>query len=276
MITDSQIHLWVMPPELPRPDRPEDHQAKYPDGFRGEQMIARMDEIGVHRAVVTPPGFRPDGIYPREQAARYPGRIAIMDRFDVAAPEGPRRLRELKREPHVIGIRLNMRSPAVRHWLEPCGIDWFWAECETLDIPVTVLVGPLSNRMGWVAERHPGLSITIDHMGRVADVKGAAAFGGMDQLLTLAPYENVGVKVSSVPDSSAEDYPYRDVYDGVKRVYDVFGPERMLWGSDLSGLTVSYRDCLRHFQQGLDFLSRSDKEWILGKSLAKFYRWPEI
>ena len=124
-------------------------------------------------------------------------------------------------------------------------------------------------------ERHPNLRLTFDHMGRVPDAKGDAAFAALDELLEFARYPNVGVKVSSVPDSSAEPYPFRDLYGGLKRIYDAFGSHRMLWGSDLSGLSVSYQQCLDHFREGLDFLSAEDKEWILGKSLANIYRWPE-
>ena len=48
-----------------------------------------------------------------------------------------------------------------------------------------------------------------------------------------------------------------------------------MWGADLSRLTGSYRECLDHFRSGLDFLSTEDKEWILGRALAKTLNWPE-
>ena len=57
--------------------------------------------------------------------------------------------------------------------------------------------------------------------------------------------------------------------------YESQQKRRMLWGGDLSRLRGSYGDCLAQFQEGLDFLSADDDEWILGKSLAEVLKWPD-
>ncbi len=49
----------------------------------------------------------------------------------------------------------------------------------------------------------------------------------------------------------------------------------MLWGADRTRLTSTYEECLRHFQEDLDFLSEADKEWVLGKTAASILGWPE-
>jgi len=61
----------------------------------------------------------------------------------------------------------------------------------------------------------------------------------------------------------------------LRRIYDAYGPRRMLWGSDLSRLKGTYKQCLDLFQHELDFLSEDDKEWILGRALAEALDWPE-
>ena len=48
-----------------------------------------------------------------------------------------------------------------------------------------------------------------------------------------------------------------------------------MWGSDVSRLRCSYRECLLLVQEALPFLTADDKEWILGKSLAETLHWPE-
>jgi predicted TIM-barrel fold metal-dependent hydrolase len=112
-------------------------------------------------------------------------------------------------------------------------------------------------------------------MGCHLDSRGAAAFASLDDLLGLARHPNVVANVSSVPCFSNEQYPFRDTHPFIRRIYDGFGPRRMLWGADLSRLRGSYGDCLAQFQEGLDFLSAEDKEWILGKSLAEVLNWPD-
>jgi predicted TIM-barrel fold metal-dependent hydrolase len=83
------------------------------------------------------------------------------------------------------------------------------------------------------------------------------------------------VKTSSAPCFSNEAYPFADIYPFLRRIYDAFGARRMLWGADYTRLTSTYEECLRHFRQGLDFLSEDDKEWVLGKTAATVLNWPE-
>ena len=89
-------------------------------------------------------------------------------------------------------------------------------------------------------------------------------FFDLGRLAAAAPGERMVFETSN-----------RHLAGGIRRIYDGFGPQRMLWGSDISGLPCTYGECLRQFSESLEFLTADDKEWILGKSLAKFYDWPE-
>ena len=60
----------------------------------------------------------------------------------------------------------------------------------------------------------------------------------------------------------------------VRRVYDAFGPQRMMWGSDLSRLRGTYRECVTVFTEQMPWLSASDLEWIMGRSLCEWLGWP--
>ena len=94
-------------------------------------------------------------------------------------------------------------------------------------------------------------------------------------MLDLARYPNVTVMVSSAPCFSNEPYPFGDLHPYLRRIYDVYGPRRMLWGADLSRLTSRYSEGLDLFRHALDFLSKDDKQWILGRALAEALSWPE-
>jgi len=126
-----------------------------------------------------------------------------------------------------------------------------------------------------VVERHPGLPLIIDHMGRIPSAHGPEAWADLDLLLGLARYPNVWVKTSCAPTHSDESFPYRDIQPHLQRIYDAFGANRLLWGSDITRLRGTYEENLKLFQEELDFLSADDKEWILGKTLATVLRWPE-
>ena len=86
---------------------------------------------------------------------------------------------------------------------------------------------------------------------------------------------NVLIKVSSAPNYSDDPYPYADIHPQLKRIYEAWGPRRMMWGSDITRQRGSYRDSVRLFSEALNFLEPADREWILGRTLAEVLRWPD-
>jgi predicted TIM-barrel fold metal-dependent hydrolase len=238
-------------------------------------MIAAMDTAGVDRAVIVPPTWvGENNLTAQEASEKYPGRFAVMSRFDPQAADARSSLKGWLQQPHMLGIRMTFRVEPYSSWLDDDTLHWFWAACEELGVPVMVLVSGVARKIQPVAERHQGLKLIIDHMGCDLSSKDGA-FATLDDLLALARYQNVSVKTSSAPCFSQEPYPFRDIEPHLRRIYDAFGPRRMLWGADLTRLTSTYEECLKHFQEGLDFLSEDDKEWVLGRSLAEILRWPE-
>jgi predicted TIM-barrel fold metal-dependent hydrolase len=234
-----------------------------------------MDKTGVDRAVIVPPTWvGENNATALDASEKYPGRFAVMGRFDVAAPDAKEQLAGWLEQPHMLGIRMTFRVQPFATWLEDGTLDWFWADAERLGVPVMVLVAGVPEKMHPTAARHPDLRLIIDHMA--ADLNsGADAFASLDDLLKLAAFPKVSVKVSSAPNFSKESYPYRDIEPVLRRIYDAFGARRMHWGADITRLASTYRDCLRHFQEGLDFLTPDDQEWILGKAIAEAINWPE-
>jgi len=275
LITDAQVHLW--PPESPdRPWPSFSRRPHRPNGFSGEEMLAEMDRAGVDRAVIVPPTWAGESNdWALDLAARYPKRFAVVGRFDAKAPDAKHQLADWLEQKHMLGVRMSFHVKPFVDWLSDGSLDWFWAECNRLSLPMMALVPGMVDRLQPVLARHPDLKIVIPHMGCALDTRGAEAFADLNQLLALARYKNVTIMVSSAPCFSNEPYPFADLYPYLRRIYDTYGPRRLLWGADLSRLTSTYRECLDHFRYELDFLSAEDKEWILGGALAQTFNWPE-
>ena len=47
----------------------------------------------------------------------------------------------------------------------------------------------------------------------------------------------------------------------------------MRWDTDYSRLPVPYREAVRHLQDGVEFLTKDDREWILGRAGAEWVGW---
>jgi predicted TIM-barrel fold metal-dependent hydrolase len=135
-------------------------------------------------------------------------------------------------------------------------------------------------KFGPIAERHPQLALIVDHMGvGPTDVRDGVVATRVAETAALAKYPNVSVKLSSIPLYSAEKYPWRDMNDPVKRLYDAFGPKRCHWGSDITNsisrtaMFSNMKERVTHFTEELKFLSESDKDWIMGKSIMQKLKW---
>jgi predicted TIM-barrel fold metal-dependent hydrolase len=137
-----------------------------------------------------------------------------------------------------------------------------------------VYVPGVVKQLDAVAGRHPGLRLIVDHLALPIGEKNDPAFAALDEVLALARYPNVAVKPSALPCYTSETYPFSGLRHRLRRVYDAFGARRMLWGTDYSRLPCPYRQAITHFTEELDFLSREDKEWIMGRATAEWLGWP--
>ena len=95
------------------------------------------------------------------------------------------------------------------------------------------------------------------------------------ETLALAKYPNVSCKLSAAPGHSSEAYPFGDMTPVVKRVFDAFGPQRCYWGTDMTNsfAKATYRQRVTHFTETLDFLSESDKDWVMGRAILARLGW---
>jgi predicted TIM-barrel fold metal-dependent hydrolase len=131
------------------------------------------------------------------------------------------------------------------------------------------LIGPgLLDVIGSIAQRHPGLKLIIDHFGRPD-----ATWSKLPQLVAAAKFPNVALKATGAPSYSSEAYPYRDVHGHIRQLYDAFGPARMFWGTDITRMPCSWRQCVTMFTEELPWLSAGDKELIMGRAVCDWLGW---
>ena len=127
--------------------------------------------------------------------------------------------------------------------------------------------------VGYVAEHHPNLKLIVDHMGRAGGLTDAPAWESLPQLLDLAKFPNVAVKASGAPSYSSAPYPFTNIHDYLHEIYDAFGPDRMFWGTDITRMPCSWKQCITLFTEELSWLSDEDKDLIMGRALCNWIGW---
>jgi predicted TIM-barrel fold metal-dependent hydrolase len=274
MIVDSQVHLW----KAESPDWPwvPGRKPQLPEPFTIEKLVALMDEAGVDRCVIVPPSWPGDrNDYGLEAARRYPNRFAVMGRLALRDPNAATLLPAWKQQPGMLGLRFTfMREQS--ELLTSGAADWLWPEAEKAGLPVMFLAPGNIPRFAPIAERHPGLPLIIDHMSLLHDTaKEGRIKEAIDEVVKLARFPNVSVKLSSTPTYSSEPYPWRDMAEHIKRCFDAYGPQRCYWGTDLTNAfdKSTYRQRVTHFTEELPFLSESDKDWVMGKAILQRLGW---
>jgi predicted TIM-barrel fold metal-dependent hydrolase len=152
-------------------------------------------------------------------------------------------------------------------------MDWLWPAAERARVPIALAAANFLPAVGQVAERYPGVRLVVDHMGRPSGAKDAAGWATLPELLALAKYPNVAVKATGAPSYSSAPYPYRNIRGYLHQIYDAFGPERMFWGTDITRMPCSWRQCVTLFTEELPWLSESDTELIMGRAICSWLDW---
>ena len=275
MVVDAQIHVWKaesadwkwvpgLVPQLPWP-------------FTIEHAVAMMDEAGVDRAVIVPPSWPGDrNDYALDAVKRHPTRFRVMGRLAIEDPKSLDLLPKWKEQQGMLGVRLIFINPQAAPMLTDGTADRFWPAAEKAGLPVMCFAPGRTSLFGRVAERHPGLTLILDHMGvTAAMLRDNKVADGIAETAALGKYPNVSVKLSASPGISRQNYPFRDVADHIKRLFDAYGPQRSYWGTDLTNsyAKASYRQRISHFTEELSFLSEEDKDWVMGKAIVQRLKW---
>ena len=272
VIVDAQVHLW----KASAPDYAWNPGVKpqLPEPFTIERALPLMDEAGVDRVVVVPPGLNNVNTYALEAARRHPNRFAVMGRIALENPKSAALLPRWK-EPGMLGVRVTFLGKDAA-WLLDGAADWFWPAAEKAGLTVMFLAFGMVSKFAPIAQRHPGLHLIIDHMGvNNAMAKEGRTAAAISDAVALARYPNVSIKMSNLVNSSLEPYPFRDLNEHLRRVFDAFGPRRCYWGTDMTAgfARATWRQRITHFTEELTFLSESDKDWVMGRALMERLKW---
>jgi predicted TIM-barrel fold metal-dependent hydrolase len=128
-----------------------------------------------------------------------------------------------------------------------------------------------------LAERHPDTRLVVDHLGLPQPYEPpapAAPWADLPKLLALAACPNVAVKITGACTLAQTPFPYPDIWDPLGRIFDAFGLDRCLWGTDWTRAValLSYAQGVEAFRL-TDRLSDSDRAMLMGGAAERVYGW---
>ena len=274
-IIDSQVHCY----EANTPERPWHRVPNWPPHVTGDEMVAAMDNVGVDGAILISPFsmYQYGGRYAVEVHRAYPGRFALVKPVDPDDPAVAEDISDWKKTVGTVGVRIVMIKEPARVPKDEGGFDRIARAAARHDFPVNILCWDNVDQGTALIDRHPDTRFIIDHLGIMQPSTPPAPpqpWADLPKVLELAKRKNAVIKVTGACTLSREPYPFPDIWDPLARIFDAWGLERCLWGTDWTRAfaVVNYEQAVNPFRL-TDRLSESEREMLMGGACAQVYGW---
>lgn len=285
-LVDTHTHTWGPDTaELPWPA--EILPPSWDGAYTSHELIEDMNATGVDESVIVTTPLYGRGIRANEYTMRcleaYPDRlwgVGLMDFFsDTETVRSD--LRRVVGHDRMLGVRMHACLRYESHsteldrtadWILDDALTPVWEEAEAQG--ATVFIFPKAEQLSMIAsiaERHPDIQLVVDHMA-YPDGMTAPDNEPWTDFEAVSEYDNVAVKVSSLPRSSETGWPYNDLWEYVKRLVEWFGPDRLLLGSDYPWMDnwATYEECLSWVEE-VPFLSSRDYSYLAYRTFESIH-----
>ncbi len=270
---DSQVHAY----ERNRPERPWSTIVPWPDEVTGNDMVAAMDAVGVDGALLISPFsmYRYDASYALEVYATHPGRFGLIKPFDPQSEAVADEIAEWAGTPGVVGARIMLTGQSFE--ADDPGLNRILAAGAEAGIPVNVMCSGKLPLLRELARRNPDTQVVVDHVGLIQPFEPPAPpepFADLANVVSLAACDNVAIKISGACTLSHQPFPYPDIWEPLGKVFDAFGFDRCMWGTDWTRAVrlLTYDQGVEAFRV-TDQLSDSERSALMGGTLVKIYNW---
>ncbi|MEO1549788.1 MAG: amidohydrolase family protein [Pseudomonadota bacterium] len=184
----------------------------------------------------------------------------------------------LAKHPKFLGVRPMIQDIADVAWMLRMDVQWAYHALVELDLTFDALGFPqhLEN-FAELATRHPSLRVVYDHCVKPAirdQRAGRDGFGAWaDGIARLAENPLACCKLSGLVTEAKDDWTADDLRPFARHVLDVFGPERVMWGSDwpVCRLQAEYPVWHQVAQDLSAHISPADRAQVFGGTAARFY-----
>ena len=272
---DAHAHVWI------------DDVAKYPlaGKFKVEDLVPRTfppDKLlelagknGVRRVVLIQHQVYhgSDNSYMVDTLANFPGRFSAVAYVDAGRADVVAELERL-RKGGVRGLRICAGDGGVAKWSDNENMKALWKRGPEIGVAMCPQVSPdYLPEVDRMCRDFPETQVVIDHFAKIGH-DGQVRAEDLDRLAGLAKYKNVNAKLSAFYGHGDKKPPYNEIVPIIRRCYESFGPQRLMWASDcpyqLFGANT-YEDSIALVRDKLDFVTDDDRQGMLKKTAERVF-----
>lgn len=238
MIVDAHQHFWDPARDdygWLKPDNPI-HRVFSTADLRPLLVQAGVDATILVQAAPTPG----ETDYMLAIARKTPWVLGVVGWIDLLATNAADQIRSRAGDPLFLGVRPMLQDLEDPDWIRKPALDPALNAIAAEGLVFDALILPHQiDAITELATRHPQLSIVLDHGAKpkLGDADAMAAWArGIEK---LAAASNVSCKVSGLLTELPPQGSRDDVVRAIGVLFDLFGPNRLLWGSDWPVLTLA-------------------------------------
>ena len=285
-VVDTHMHVWANDPArypFPHPYIPGFQYADVPAEGTTEMLLEDMDRNGVTHSILVQVIYHGwDNAYVVDSLKAHPDRFRGHGLIDPTDPNVADRLEYWVKEHGLSGMRFSPiyyldGSKGGDGWLNHPHTDKLWKRARQLGAVFNFFIATQQlPKLEEMVRRHPEVKVCIDHLSQI-DLTLEDPTPEFKKLLAFSKYPNVWVKVSELTSVSGAKYPFREALSWVRRVYEEFGADKLLWGTGYPGAAraayerPSLAQELALVREEMTFFNPDDLEKILGLNAARIW-----
>ena len=277
---DAHSHIWPAETDKFPLAGQQTKKDLNPPSFTDEELMAIARPEGVGRVVLIQHSVYHlfDNSYLVDAVRRHPKRFRIVGMVNDHQPDASGAMKKLLTQ-GVTGFRITpfIRREKPEAWLDTPGMSEMWKTGAETKQAMCCLINPADlPGVDTMCEKHPETPVVIDHFARIG-ADGLIRDEDIKLLTRLARHRHTSVKISAFYALGQKKPPHLELVPMIKRLYETFGPERLMWASDspyqIQGENT-YRDSISLVRDKLDFITADAREWLLRKTAERvfFYR----
>jgi len=273
MIVDAHQHFWDpargdygwLKPESPI------HRVFAPADLR-----PLMTETGVDTTVLVQAAPTPEEAdYLLGIARDTPWVLGVVGWIDLLAPDAAREVRRCASDPLFLGVRPMLQDLPDPDWILQAALAPALEAIAAEGLVFDALI--LSHQIAAITElarRHRRLAIMLDHGAKPRLGDADAMLRWAREMEKLAALPNVTCKVSGLLTELTPGGARDDVARAIGVLFDLFGADRLVWGSDWPVLTLAgaYPDWFALAREAIAAKQESAVPAVMGGNALRLYR----
>jgi L-fuconolactonase len=197
----------------------------------------------------------------------------VVGWVDLAATDWPARIEALAGDTLLKGLRPMLHDIPDTAWILRPELQPALGEIAARGLVFDALVRPPHLPVVLeLARRHPALRIVIDHAAK-PEIAAGRMQPWADDIARVARETQAVCKLSGLVTEAATDWRVADLQPYVAHLLDVFGPQRLMWGSDwpVVNLAGGYRRWCDATLELLRHLPDAARDAVLGGTATTVY-----